>query len=76
MDSATIAIARTEPNAALIDTLRRLLAEAEAGEIRGIVYISIRARGASGAIAGDADARDAALAVLDLQHMIQTRDDP
>jgi hypothetical protein len=62
-----------QPDEELVAWLRETLALAESGELHGIVFVTIVRGSSEHGIRGRVDARDAALATVDLFHMIGKR---
>jgi hypothetical protein len=73
---SAIAITRVEPNEKVVEALRALLIEAEAGRIRGLIYVAKYPSRSDHEAVGEVDARDVALATLDLQHEVMRRGEP
>lgn len=71
-----ISITRAEPNANVVEVLRKLLADAETGDLRGLIYVGKYAKRSDHEAMGEVDARDVALATLDLQFEVMHRGAP
>jgi hypothetical protein len=68
-----ISIIRLEPVGYVVEAARRLLAEAETGTLRGLTYVAKYPDETRTQITGEVDARDLALALLDMQEELAAR---
>jgi hypothetical protein len=74
-EPVAIGLAATTPDESLVEWLRDALAQAEAGKITGLMFMVIHPGGSIHGSRGRVDARDVALATIDMQRQIAERDD-
>lgn len=76
MSDDPISIAKLIPNERVVAVLRVLLEEAESGRLRGLIHVSKFATRSSHEAVGEVDARDVALACVDMQFEVARRGEP
>ena len=70
-----IGLAQSGVDESIVEWLREALTAAEAGRITGLVFVVIHPGGCVHGMRGKADARDVALATIDMQRRIAERDE-